>query len=242
MAEDLVDQIVTSTNQVLDQLPGWLVGNSRTALADLQRTITETIGQIRAWLSNAGDPVALELAAREWTGQVSDPLGQFVLPLGTAERPELSSAWTGNAAEAYLAVLPAQGTAVQTVQATAGEVQQMLIEFANAVRAFWAAIDVAVTAAIAGLAAAIGAAVTGPTGLGPAAFGFAAAGAFSTSVGATIAAFQGFTATATVTGNAILTRIDDNTGYGEGAWPRSTTDDFADGSVSDGDETDWQVK
>lgn len=239
--ESMVDQIVTATNQTLDQLPGWLVGDARTALADLRRTSAETIAQIRAWLANAGDPIALELAAGGWDSEVAGPVSRLV-DLGAAEREDLQASWTGDAAEAYLRVLPDQGRALQAVHEAAGEARMALIEFANAIRAFWAAIDVAVAAGLAGLVAAVGAALASPTGIGGVVLGIGAISGITTSVMQTFTGFQAFTAAATTHGGVLSARIKNEAGFGDALWPRSTTDPFVDASLSDGDDTDWHVR
>jgi hypothetical protein len=239
-AENQVDQIVRNAEQFLDQLPGWVVGDTRTALADLQRVAAETIAQIRAWLATSGDPIALELAATGWIEEVAGPVSALV-PLGAAERPELTSSWSGDAAEAYVAVLPAQGMALQAIQDTAGDVRMALTEFANAIRAFWSGIDNAVITAAVGLDAAVGAAATGVGAIFGVVLALGAIGACSTSIGQEIAAFGSLTAATTSQSGALVTRLHDNAGFGTTVWPRSTTDLFADGSITDGDPTDWHV-
>lgn len=239
-AENLVNQIVTAAAQELDQLPGWVVGDSRTALADLQRTSVETIAQVRGWLATAGDPIALELAASGWIEEVGGPVSGLV-PLGAAERPELGSSWTGDAAEAYLAVLPAQGTALEAIQATAGEARAALTGFANAIRAFWAAIDNAVLTAQAGLATAVGTAITGVGAIIGVLLALGTVAAFAATLGQEWSAFTTFTGDATNHSGELNVRVHDYAAFGSAEWPRSTTHLFADGSTSDGDGTDWHV-
>jgi uncharacterized protein YukE len=217
-----------------------LHGASFARFADLQRLSTETIAQVRSWLATAGDPIALELVATGWIEEVAGPVSALV-PLGAAERPELTSSWSGDAAEAYVAVLPAQGTALQAIQDTAGDVRMVLTEFANAIRAFWSGIDNAVIAAGVGLDAAVGAAATGVGAIAGIVLAFGAIAACGTSIGQEIAALSSFTAAATSQSGALVTRLDNNAGFGDAVWPRSTTDLFSDGSITDGDPTDWHV-
>jgi hypothetical protein len=239
-AENLVAEIVTAGDQTLDQLPGWLVGDARTRIADLQRTAEETIAEVRAWLATAGDPIALELAAAGWDEAVGGPVSGLV-QLGAGERPELSSSWTGDAAEAYLAVLPAQGTALEAIQATAADVRAALTDFATAIRAFWSEIDNAVTSALVGLVTAVSTALTGVGSIIGVLLALGTMAAFATSVGQARSGFTAFTAAATGQGGGLAARLHDDAGFGTARWPRSTTDLFADGSISDGDATDWHV-
>ena len=37
-------------------------------------------------------------------------------------------------------------------------------------------------------------------------------------------------------------RLKDNTDFRNGAWPPATTSDMNDGSVTDGDDTDWHIE
>jgi hypothetical protein len=239
-AEGVVNQIITAAGQSLDQLPGWFVGDGRALLADLQRRCVETIAQIREWLATAGDPIALEFAASGWIEEVGGPVSGLV-PLGAAERPELGSSWTGDAADAYLAVLPAQGTALGAIQATAGDVRSSLTEFANAIRAFWAAIDNAVLTAQAGFATAIGTALTGIGAIAGALLALGTVAALAATVSQEWNAFGAFTAEATNHSGDLDTQVHDNAAFGNAEWPRSTTRLFADGSIQDGDDTDWHV-
>jgi uncharacterized protein YukE len=239
-AENLVNRIVTAAAHELDQLPGWLVGDSRTLLADLQRTAAEAIAQVRGWLATAGDPIALELAASGWIEEVGGPVSGLV-PLGAAERPELNSSWTGDAAEAYVAVLPAQGTALEAIQDTAGDARAALTEFANAIRSFWAGIDNAILTAEAGLATAVGTAITGPGAILGVLFALGTVAACAVALGQEWSAFNTFTGDAANHGGELNTRVHDNAAFGNAEWPRSTTHLFADGSTSDGDDSDWHV-
>jgi hypothetical protein len=109
-------------------------------------------------------------------------------------------------------------------------------------------------AAMVGYGAVIaGAAITAATGVGaPAGVAFAllAASSAITALGVALNGRTTVTNTAIASNSALMTRFDDSTGFRGGAWPRSTALDpsspaatsFADGSLSDGDDTDWHLQ
>jgi hypothetical protein len=138
-------------------------------------------------------------------------------------------------------VLPAQGTALGAIQATAGDVRSSLTEFANAIRAFWGAIDNAVLTAQAGFATAIGTALTGIGAIAGALLALGTVAALAATVSQEWNAFGAFTAEATNHSGDLDAQVHDNAAFGNAEWPRSTTRLFADGSIQDGDDTDWHV-
>jgi hypothetical protein len=113
--------------------------------------------------------------------------------------------------------------------------------------AYWTQVSVALIGygvALAGATTAAATVVGAPVGV---ALALIAAGG---ALGVALNGLTTVTNTAIASNSALMTRFDDSTGFRGGAWPRSTALDpsspaatsFADGSLSDGDDTDWHLQ
>jgi hypothetical protein len=101
--------------------------------------------------------------------------------------------------------------------------------------------------ALAGATTAAATVVGAPVGV---ALALIAAGGAGTALGVALNGLTTVTNIAITSNSALMTRFDDDTGFRGGTWPRSTALDpsspaatsFADGSLSDGDDTDWHLQ
>jgi hypothetical protein len=108
--------------------------------------------------------------------------------------------------------------------------------------AMWAGVAIAIGSFVIELMAEGGAAATG-VGAPPAA---AAAGVSTAKVigmvAAIIGAFLTYIGLLVDAMSTLRQKLNGNEPYPGGSWPRSTTADLSDGSLTDGDGTDWRMK
>ncbi|MCO1657418.1 hypothetical protein [Pseudonocardia humida] len=240
-AEATVRAVAAGVSTVLDQLPGWAADGVRVALADMQRTFDEKVAELRGWIAYRGDPAALRRYGAVWANEIgaaASRAGAFATFNGVAA----DDRWSGVAADAYRFTLPAQKDATTAIKAAGDEIGAAFEELANAIASFWVAIGVAV----AGLVVAIvSAAVSAPTVVGaPIGIGLVAAGltAFATAGTFAWTALTDITNESAARSAEIERRLSNDTAFPGGVWPRSTTPISGDGSITDGDDTDWHVK
>jgi uncharacterized protein YukE len=240
-AEATMGFIDASIRSVLDQLPGWLVDGIRAGLAELQRTFIEKMVEIRGWMAHRGNPGALRgwgAAWRDEIGAAASRAASFSLLNGVSADDH----WTGAAADAYRNTLPAQQAAAVALKTAADEVDAALNELANAIATFWGAIGIAMVSLGVGLISAglsLGSGPAAPIGLGIA---VTALSLFAGASTAAMSALIDISNDAATRSAELERRISNDVAFPAGAWPRSTTPISADGSTTDGDDTDWHVK
>lgn len=244
-----VDGIVGNAETFLSGLPDFVAGDLPAAVADLRRRSAELIDSVNDQLATVGDPALLRATAEHWSAMVGGLVSRIS---GTVDLDDsgINEKWTGEAAIAYRETLSAQKTAIDTVTMISKGITDVLNDLADGISAYWTQ----VSAAMLGYGAVIaGAAVTAATGVGaPAGVAFAllAASSAITALGVALNGLTTVTNTAIASNSALMTRFDDGTGFRNGAWPRSTALDpsspaatnLADGSLSDGDDTNWHLQ
>lgn len=247
-AAGLINSMIDGINSVLNSLPPEEVGGIRNGVADLQRMFNECATELQRALDQAGDPVALRAAGAAWAvdigGSVSGLSG-----LTTENTIRADNHWTGAAADAYRNTLLPQRLALNAVKTTGDKIDAVLNELANAIITFWKNVEGAVITLLVALVAAAASAAGGITaviGIGIAAHALVA---FKDAV---ISQSNMFTEV----GNAISVQTreiqavradntafpDEKTTMTNGDWPAATATDFNDGSITDGDDTDWHIK
>ncbi|MBB5152930.1 hypothetical protein [Saccharopolyspora phatthalungensis] len=160
---------------------------------------------------------------------VANPIGDVAGDVAL-HKLDTNVEWTGRAAEAYKAIVPAQADALTGLKDLALQIRTSLNSLANALDAFKLALYVAITVfivgvvgAIVGAGAAIGAIVTGAS---------VAIGLITTA----ITAVNSYMDVIETEQTALTQKIHDV----GGTWSRSDRD-LSDGSISDGDGSDWRV-
>lgn len=240
MSRDL-DVVLDGVRAGLDEAAGHVDAICRAAdavlagpgpeVADLRQSFAVVTQQLTGMLDAAGDPAALRAAGTAWVGAVCGPVSRLV-GVATDGVLQTDDRWTGRAADAYRATLPAQRGALAAIVAVGQELDATLHELADAITRFWIAIGTACLGLVLALAGALGSAAT-VVGV-PAAAGLALAGvgALVGAGSAALSSLTDITLAAATRGAALDRRLADDTAFPLGAWPRST-------AAAPGD---WQIR
>jgi hypothetical protein len=232
--QEFFDQV----NEVLSWVPDFfahLIEPIKRGMQALSKKIQEFWDRINQAFEQPGDSDRLREVSNKWATEVGDKATEISGDIAL-QKLKANIEWTGRAAEAYKALVPAQGSGLTSVKLLAMQIRTSLNSLANAIENFWIAIKVAVAAFIVGAVGAIAAAATAvgaALAIGALAF---AAGVSIGLVGTAVAAMTSFTQTIHTEQIAIKQRVTD---LGD-KWSRSDQD-LSDGSVSDGDASDWKV-
>jgi uncharacterized protein YukE len=236
-----VDTLFERGDFALRLLPPGLSDGLHEALASLRDLVVRFFAEVNKLLLNPGWPPGLKSAADSWTATIGGPISGLSAELG-ADQLRIDNFWKGPAADAYASTLPAQRKAIEAIAQAAGVLDSTLTKIANGIYALWLGLIVALVQLAIEFGAEAGAAST-VVGAPPAA---AAAGVSTVKVIGIVAALcGGFAAyiSLVIDGMATMrqTLWADNPFPG-GRWPHSTTSDFSDGSLTDGDTTEWRLK
>jgi uncharacterized protein YukE len=253
--EDLIDRVERKTQELLhtaDELfaklrhwASWL-GPFGDAIGEVLSQIPQRIHDLVAWVfdlvTNPGVPWTLWNHGNDWSGTPIAGKISNLVSKATLDETRVDDAWQGPAADAYKNTLPRQKESLSKMVTFAQSIDDALTKTAVAIGALWLAILTAFISAVVEYLAESAAASTG-VGAPAAAAGAAASTAkLLALVSAALDLFFVF-----IVANTLPTLKDlrqdlmDNSSFPDGHWPRSTTD-FSDGSLSDGDTTDWHLR
>lgn len=246
--ERLVDDVNTHVTALFDRgdraarlLPLGLGDTLRDALLRLRELIAKFFTEYAKIAYNPGWPFGLMAAADDWTAKVGGPISGLAGRLGP-DQLRIDNHWRGRAADAYASVLPSQQRAIEAIKTTTDAIHTNLTKAAWGIFALWAGLVLAIAAFVLELMAEAAAAGT-VVGAPPAA---AAAGVSTAKVIGFVVGCVGFFITFAgliVDSMASLNQtLHADGAFPDGKWPRSTTSDFDDGSLSDGDTTDWRIR
>ena len=235
-AQSLFDR----ANQALVLLPAALTGNLQQSLTQLRELIARFYAELTKITLNPGWPPGLVAAANTWTSEVGGPISALVGKVGPDQMP-VDLQWNGPAAEAYAATVPAQQKAMEGIQQAVSVLDGNLKKTAIGIVMMWIAALAALATFVLELAAEATAAGTIVGAPAAAAAAGASTGKVVVLISASIGAMLAYAALITDSIAAINQTIEANGPYPGGNWPRSTTALFNDGSLSDGDKTDWRV-
>ncbi|WP_213013175.1 hypothetical protein [Paractinoplanes toevensis] len=197
--------------------------------------------EIGKFFTQPGVPWTLWNHGTVWTEQVGNRV-TGLMAQATTGQTETDEYWQGPAATAYLGTLPDQAKALAAIKAATDDIDDALTKVAGAIIAFWLGVLAAIVPFIIELITWLTAASTG-VGAPPAAAG---AGVSTVKVLGILAAVT-TAAIAYLTGIAsqykdLLQRVNNNDGFPQGYWPRSTTGLIADGSLNDNNNTNWHLR
>jgi hypothetical protein len=247
--DQLVKDIISGVNSVLDLLSESVVAGIRAAVADLERMAGDVIAAVERQIAMVGAPNTLRFAGEGWRevgGLVSAQAGKATLNSTRAD-----DKWTGTAADAYRNTLLAQERALVAFRARTDEIDKVLQGMATAINDYWATMAGAIAALTAGL---ISAGISAASVAGaPAAPVFAAASivAFGTALGAAGVALTKIVNECAGRAAELDASLNNNDVFAGGAWPSSATADpddgptdteFSDAGLIDGDDTDWHLR
>lgn len=170
---------------------------------------------------NMGSPSTLWNTADAWSDTIGGPVsGQVASAKAGRLRGDNSSNWQGNAAEQYRQGLPLHEAALDKMKSTLSDgVSTALSDLAKGIITFWAALGVALAAFVGGM---IGAVASSASVFGLPAAPFIAAGAVLAAVAAFLSGSLILKAVASSNNSTLRQKLNDNSGYDNGHWPRTT--------------------
>ncbi|MBM2620768.1 hypothetical protein JIG36_35240 [Actinoplanes sp. LDG1-06] len=231
-----VETLFNRCNRAMRFMPPGISHGMAASLGKLNDLIADFFEEMAKILLNPGWPFGLMAAGDEWTSKVGGPLSELSNKLGP-DQMKIDNYWTGRAAEAYGNVIPAQQKALDSIKTITDSIDSNLTKTAVGIFAMWAGVILAVVSYVAELIAEAGAAAT-VVGAPPAAAG---AGVSTAKVIGLVVACVALFVTFVGTIVDSVTSLN-QTLHNGGTWPQATTSEFNDGSLSDGDTTDWRYK
>lgn len=238
----VADRIINTCNAWLGLL-GPLAGPLRRDLAEFAAQVDNVLRTIGKMVSDPGRPFALWQAGESWIEDVSPQAGNLVGTLTNAYM-RADDAWHGPAATAYLNTLPAQKDAAATLRETAGTIGITLQETGLAIGGFWMGLLASLVGLLAQLVASAAVASTGAGAPPAAVLALGATVRFLTVLAAMTTAAIAVLHEISGHQSAMVIALTNNEAFPgppAGHWPISTTDRMSDGSMSDGDDSDWQL-
>lgn len=231
---EALDWVDDAVGRVLAALPDW-----GPVLNDLKaRLVVEAhkVLDMLANLTDVGGPEAIRQLGEDWVNHIGAVASTQAQALQRGQLPS-NGMWEGRAATAYhVGVVPNQTSALSAVKDATDMVNEALNEVANAVGSFWATIGIALAALSAALVGAIAAKIT-ILGIPPAVLAIVLA----------CAAFAAAVYAAHVSLGNSLDMVDrlfaaaTNLQPVQAGWPPlQSVDTLSDGSVRDGDPSEWR--
>ncbi|MGQ0576697.1 MAG: hypothetical protein ACT4RN_21225 [Pseudonocardia sp.] len=240
-AAGIVNAIISAIDGVLRASAGFLVGGLVDAVEELGRLFNSAVAQLGEILSYAGDPDALRAAGQVWADQIGGAASRLA-GTATLDGVRADDHWSGVAADAYRNTLRPQQEALTTIKTVTDELDTTLNDLANAIFGFAVQVAAAALVLVAALAAAsviAAGVVTAPVAAALAAAAITAFGAFLTTV---VLSLHDTAQTAATNAAALERRVSNDAAFPRSDWPRSTTGISSDGSITDGDDTDWHLR
>lgn len=240
-AEQQARRLIDNVHRALSWL-GPFASGVMDLLDKIWQLLQKIWDEIAKFFTQPGVPWTLWSHGNDWSGapiagRISRLVGE-----ATLDETRADDRWQGTAADAYRNTLPRQKEALAKLVSVAQDIDDVLTKMAIAIGAFWLALLSAVIALVVELTAE-GAAAATVVGAPPA----AAAGGLSLAkalgiIAAAAGILYGFIVSDTAPAIKDLRQaLYDSSAFPGGRWPQSTTE-LSDGSLSDGDGTDWRLK
>lgn len=227
------------SNRAVTFLPPGLSDMLHDALVKLRDLMAKFFTEIAKVILNPGWPPGLFSTGSDWTSRVGGPMSSLSTKL-SPDQLRVDDFWKGPAADAYAKILPTQQKAVEAIKQATDVIDTNLTKAAWGIIALWLGIIAAVVAYLLELSAEAAAAGT-VVGAPPAT---AAAGASTAKVigmvVGLIVVFATYVGLLVDSMTSMRQTLHANGPFPDGRWPRSTTSEFDDGSLSDGDSTGWR--
>ncbi|MCA1674551.1 MAG: hypothetical protein LC799_20970 [Actinobacteria bacterium] len=236
--EQKIQEFFDKVNEVISWVPGifsHLIEPIVQGMEQLAQKMQEFWDRVNQLFEQPGNSDRLREAGVQWAEGIGNVLGDIA---GTVSLDKLRTniEWTGSAAEAYRATVPAQGEALTGLKDLAIEMRSSLDSLAESIDNFWLAMKIVFVTFVVAI---VGAVVAAATVVGiPAAIGvvLAAVAACVGLITATIVALDSHIDTVQNQQTAIQQQVRD---VGT-EWSRSNVAAMSDASVTDGDGSDWR--
>ncbi|HEU5471466.1 MAG TPA: hypothetical protein VFV67_12495 [Actinophytocola sp.] len=232
---EIWNDIVDGVNHVLGILPGFLEGPVKDAFNNLSGKVTEALDKIWQFYTERGSASAVRQVASDWNTEVGGAASEQAGLLTPAQLASTGQ-WSGTAATRYTQVVGNQTKALADVKTITDSVQTTLNEIADALRNFWVGLAVAVGAYIASM---VGCAIGAATVVGAVPSLIAALGFSVTFIGAAVKLALDFSNALDAKKAKLEQQTTLNGSFASDSWPPATAGALADGSVRDGDKSDW---
>lgn len=236
--EEKVQRFFDIVNDTISWVP-WpaseLLGPIEDGMENLAQEMQKFWDEVNQIFEQPGDADRLRQAGVAWADSIGNPLGDTAGDI-SLENHKTNIEWTGRAAEAYKALVPAQEEALSGLKDIAITMRTSLDDMAESIEDFWQAIVMAFVSFIVGAVAAIASAfgvVTIPAGIA----------VLLGAVGVGLALI--FQAVQAIDSHMDVIR-DQQTAVQQGLrdvgtkWEQSNIAAMSDASVTDGDASDWR--
>jgi hypothetical protein len=213
------------------------------AIQWLKDNVPKLLSEIGKFFTRPGHPIALWENGNRWVAEVGKRAGDQVGVI-TVGFMNADDKWKGDAAEAYFKGLPLQSGAAAQVHSVCEKMQGSLHDMALGIGGFWLGTLLAVGKVIVELIpeAAATATPAAPAGLAGA---VASVAGFIALWGSIVWLFYEYVTSLFGQQVELTNQLNNNLAFPgppSGTWPKSTTQDFSDGTVSDNDKSDWQMR
>lgn len=228
---------LSAVNNTLNWVPEpfvHLIEPIQRSTVDAEKRKSEFRQRLARWFQQPGDAESLRSKGESWATQVGDPLGAIAGKMSMINLRTYTE-WTGPAAEAYKAIVPAQGAALGDLKGLAQQVRTSMDNLANALDSFYLSVEVALAVAVVGITGAIVGAATIVGALPAIAALLTTLGVVIGLITTIITSMNSFLDTIEIQQTALRQKIHD---VGS-TWPKSSHD-IGDGGVTDGDRSEWR--
>ena len=240
-ANDLVNKLYDGVNKLLSWVPdifAHLIEPIKKAMEEFGKLHERIFKEITQFLTDRGSPSRLREVAGQWTSKIAKQLGTVAGDL-KLDKHRSNIEWEGRAAEAYKALVPGQVDAVNGVKGAADKMVLTLEALANAIEMFWVSVAIAITTFVVGLFAAI-AGIAGVVTAPPAIVALSSVavvvvGLITAAITAIVSTIQPINSQA----RSIKKTVDE---LGN-KWAKPNNNvELDDGSVRDGDGSNWEAR
>ncbi len=236
-----IDEIIEACRKAIEKTLGWVPDSLAHLVAPISLgldKLIETANWVMDWLAELFRPANLENLRKlgeDWTDQIKTPLGDTAESLGPNNLMG-NVQWTGRAAKAYGNLIPNQIEGLASLQGIAERIRASVNSMTDAFEAYRTAVTAIGVAFLAAIVSAFATFLTVAT----AAVGMAevvmvtaalvtAISYFGWQVATTYQALESQQRDLRQEASDITTR-----------WSKSKFSDLSDGSVSDGDKSEWR--
>src|SRR5436309_2398019 len=231
--ENKATEIIDDINKFLGHwyIPGFLKDGVRKAGEWLVAQLKKMWDALAEIITNMGSPSTLWNTADAWSGQVGGPVSGLSGNADPAQSTALQQ-WTGTAATAYSTTLGPQRKAIDAIKTTFTDpISTQLSAVARAIWIFWGALIAGLVALVAAL---VGAAASSATIVGLPAAPFIAAAGVLVFLGAFFVAGENLRGACSDANSVLTQKLNADSAFKGGQWPKATADALTDGSLSDG--------
>lgn len=236
--EQKIQEFFEKVNGLISWVP-WpaseLIGPIEDGLEKINQEMQKFWQEVQEVFTQRGDPDRLREAGAAWAEGVGNALGEIAGKI-SLENHKTNIEWTGSAAEAYRAIVPAQKEALNGLKDLALQMRTSLDELADSVEDFWFQLIAGFVAFV--IAIGIGIATAAGVVTIPVAIGIIL-GAVAAAIAFIVNSIDALTSHIDVIRNQ-QTQIQQGVTEVGSEWKASNIGAISDASALDGDPSDWR--